>query len=94
MTPKELAAHYNAKVFDSPEAARAAGWVLTETSSPRNVWNKASAAQAIIAKLLALKKSGEATEIGLVLENFAVTGCYQQQESGARSQEPEAKKEE
>ncbi len=81
MTPKELAAHYNAKVFESPEAARDAGWVLTETMKPRNVWNKASAAQAIIAKLLALKKSGEASEIGLVLENFAVTGCYQKSDA-------------
>jgi len=76
MTPKELAAHYNAKVFDSPEAAASAGWALTETMSPRNVWNKASAAQAIMAKLLTLKKSGEAAEVGLVLENFSVTGCY------------------
>lgn len=76
MSPKELAAHYNAKVFDSPEAAQSAGWVLTETMRPRNVWNKASAAQAIMAKLLARQKSGEAAEIGLVLENFAVTGCY------------------
>ena len=82
MTPKELAAHYDAKVFDSPEAARDAGWVLTETMKPRNVWNKASAAQAIIAKLLARKKSGEAAEIGLVLENFAVTGCYKSKEEG------------
>jgi hypothetical protein len=93
MTPKELAAHYSAKVFDSPKAAESAGWVLTETSRPRNVWNKASAAQAIIAKLLALKKSGAAAEIGLVLENFAVTGCYQKQELEVRSQEPEEKKE-
>ncbi|HEY0386238.1 MAG TPA: hypothetical protein VGC64_09520 [Pyrinomonadaceae bacterium] len=54
---------------------------------PRNVWNKASAAQAIMAKLLALKNSGAATEIGLVLENFAVTGCYKgtESESGVRN---------
>jgi hypothetical protein len=76
MTPKELATHYNAKVFDSPEAAESAGWVLTETLRPRNVWNKASAAQAIVAKLLALRNSGQASEIGLVLENSSVTGCY------------------
>jgi hypothetical protein len=76
MTPKELAAHYNAKVFESPAAAESAGWVLTETMKPRNVWNKASAAQAIMAKLLARKKSGEAAEIGLVLESFSVSGCY------------------
>lgn len=89
MTPKELAAHYNAKVFDSPEAAETAGWVLTETMKPRNVWNKASAAQAIIAKLLALKNSGEAGEIGLVLENFAVTGCFKKQESEVGSHSSE-----
>lgn len=88
MTPKELAAHYNAKVFDSPEAAETAGWVLTETMKPRNVWNKASAAQSIIAKLLALKNSGEAEEIGLVLENFAVTGCFKKQESKVSSRNP------
>jgi hypothetical protein len=89
MTPKELAAQYNAKVFDSTEAAESAGWVLTETMKPRNVWNKASAAQAIIAKLLARQKSGEAAEIGLVLENFSVTGCFLKQnpESGLRNPE-------
>lgn len=81
MSPKELAAHYNAKVFESPEAAQSAGWVLTETMRPRNVWNKASAAQAIMAKLLARQKSGEAAEIGLILENFAVTGCYKAADS-------------
>jgi hypothetical protein len=83
MTPKELAAHYNAKVFESLEAAQSAGWVLTETSRPRNVWNKASAAQAIVAKLLALKKNGQAAEIGLVLESFSVTGCYLPQQASA-----------
>lgn len=76
MSPKELATHYDAKIFESPDAARSAGWVLTETMSPRNVWNKASAAQAIMAKLLARKKSGEAAEIGLVIESFSVSGCY------------------
>lgn len=76
MSPKELAAHYQAKVFETPEAAEAAGFVLTETMSPRNVWNKASAAQAIMHNLLARKRQGEATEIGLVLESFSVTGCY------------------
>jgi hypothetical protein len=76
MSPKELAAHYEAKVFDTKEAAEGAGFVVTETHSPRNTWNKASAAQAIIHKLLALKRSGEAKEIGLVLENYSVSGCY------------------
>ncbi|MDQ3474747.1 MAG: hypothetical protein M3447_13530, partial [Acidobacteriota bacterium] len=41
MTPKEIAAHYDAKVFESPEAAKVAGFVLGETATPRNVWNKA-----------------------------------------------------
>ena len=76
MSPRELAAHYEAKVFETREAAEAAGFVLTETMSPRNAWNRSSAAQAIMYKLLALKKSGEAAQIGLVLEGYSVSGCY------------------
>ena len=88
MSPKELAAHYNAKVFETKEAAEAAGFVVTETHSPRNTWNKASAAQAIMHKLLAKRASGEAKEIGMVLENYSVSGCYlpaQSQEAAAES---------
>ena len=51
MSPKEIAAHYEAKVFDSPAAAESAGFALTETLAPRNVWNKASAAQSLVLKL-------------------------------------------
>lgn len=76
MTPKEIATHYDAKVFDTPEAAKVAGFVLTETAAPRNVWNKASAASAIVLKLLEKRESGEVDEIGLVIEPFRVTGCY------------------
>ena len=76
MTPKEIAAQYGAKVFETPEAAKVAGFVLTETMQPRNVWNKASAAQAIATKLLDKRTTGEATEIGLVIEPWSVTGCY------------------
>ena len=76
MTPKEIAAHYDAKVFDSPDTAKVAGFVLGETAQPRNVWNKASAASAIVLKLLEKKASGEADEIGLVIEPWSVTGCY------------------
>lgn len=76
MTPKEIATHYNAKVFDTPEAAKVAGFVLTETAAPRNVWNKASAASAIVLKLVDKKESGEVDDIGLVIEPFRVTGCY------------------
>ena len=76
MSPKEIAAHYQAKIFDTPEAAKVAGFVLTETMTPRNVWNKASAAQAIILKLVAKRSKGEASEIGLVIEPWTITGCY------------------
>ena len=76
MTPKEIAARYDAKVFDSPDAAKVAGFVLGETLAPRNVWNKASAASAIILKLVDKKASGEAEEIGLVIEPWRVTGCF------------------
>jgi hypothetical protein len=76
MTPKEIATRYEAKVFDSPDAAKGAGFVLGETAAPRNVWNKASAASAIVLKLADKKEHGEAEEIGLVIEPFRVTGCY------------------
>ena len=76
MSPKEIAAHYEAKVFDAPEAAAGAGFVLTETMAPRNVWNKASAAQSLMLKLREKKEKGEAKEIGLVIEPWSVTGCY------------------
>jgi len=76
MTPKEIATHYNAKVFDTAEAAKVAGFVLTETAAPRNVWNKASAASAIVLKLVDRKESGEVDDIGLIIEPFRVTGCY------------------
>ena len=64
MTPKEIATHYEAKVFDTPDAAKVAGFVLTETAAPRNVWNKASAASAIVLKLVQKRTSGEVEEIG------------------------------
>lgn len=81
MTPKEIATHYDAKVFDTPGAAEEAGFVLTETAQPRNVWNKASAANAIVLKLVERKSIGEAAEIGLVIEPWRVTGCYKPHES-------------
>ena len=76
MTPKEIAAHYDAKVFESPQAAKVAGFVIGETAAPRNVWNKASAAQAILLKLVERRTSGTAEEIGLIIEPWSVTGCY------------------
>ena len=76
MSPKEIAAHYEAKVFDSPEAAEAAGFILTETHAPRNVWNKASAAQSLALGLVEKRTKGEVEEIGLVIQPWSVTGCY------------------
>jgi hypothetical protein len=76
MTPKEIAAQYEAKVFDTPDAARVAGFVITESETPRNVWNKASSAQAIIARLARRRETGEAADIGLIIEPWTVTGCY------------------
>jgi hypothetical protein len=82
MNTKEVAAHYEAKVFDSKEAASAAGFVLTETLTTRNTWNKASAAQALIHKLLLKKRQGETEQIGLVVEPQSITGCYKETEGG------------
>jgi hypothetical protein len=79
VTPKEIAAHYEAKFFDTPGAAEAAGFVLTESAEPRNVWNKASAASAIVLKLVEKKSLGEVEEIGLVIEPWRVTGCFKPQ---------------
>lgn len=76
MTPKEIAAHYDAKVFETPEAAKVAGFVLMETARPRNVWNKASAAQAVTLQLVEKRARGEVEEIGLVIEPWSITGCY------------------
>ena len=78
MTPKEIATRYEAKVFDTTDAAEGAGFVLAETAAPRNVWNKASAASAIVLKLAEKREAGEVDEIGLVIEPFRVTGCYKQ----------------
>ena len=83
MTPKEIATHYEAKVFDTPDAAEGAVFVLADTAAPRNVWNKASAASAIVLRLLDRKEAGEVEEIGLVIEPFRVTGCYKPQSSEA-----------
>lgn len=76
MTPKEIAAQYDAKVFESPQAAKVAGFILGESAEPRNVWNKASAAQSILLKLVEQRDSGAVAEIGLVIEPWSVTGCF------------------
>ena len=68
-------------MFDSKEAATSAGFELADTLTTRNTWNKASAAQAIIHKLLQKKRQGETDQIGLVIEPQSITGCYKKDES-------------
>ena len=76
MHPQDLAKKYDAKVFDSTQAAESAGYTLGQSMQPRNAWNRDSAAQAIFYDLLRRKQRGEVTEIGLVLDGYAVTGAF------------------
>ena len=78
MHPKDLAAKYEVKVFDSPAAAEAAGFRLGQRMSPRNVWNRDSAASAILFDLLKKKKHGEVSEVALVLETASVAGAFKE----------------
>jgi methylphosphotriester-DNA--protein-cysteine methyltransferase len=76
MHPKDLAAKYEVKVFDSPSAAEAAGFRLGQRMSPRNVWNRDSAASAILFDLLKKRRQGEVSEVALVLETASVAGAF------------------
>jgi hypothetical protein len=76
MHPQDLAKKYEAKVFDSAASAESAGYTLGQTLTPRNPWNRDSAAQSIFYELLRRKRSGEVAEIGLVLDGNSVTGAY------------------
>ena len=78
MHPKDLAAKYEVKVFDSPSAAEAAGFRLGQRLSPRNVWNRDSAASAILFDLLKKRKHGEVSEVALVLETASVAGAFKE----------------
>ena len=88
MHPKELAAKYDVKVFDSREAAEDAGFHVGERRETRNVWNRDSNASAILFDLIGKRKKGEASEVALVLDVYGVTGATKK-ESGVRSQESE-----
>ena len=88
MHPKDLAAKYDVKVFDSPSAAEAAGFRLGQRMSPRNIWNRDSAASAILFDLISKRKRGEVSDIALVLEVGAVAGAFKQ-ESEVGGQESE-----
>ena len=81
MHPKDLAAKYEVKVFDSPSAAEAAGFRLGRRMSPRNVWNRDSAASAILFDLLGKRKRGEVSEVAVVLEVNAVAGAFKEVDS-------------
>jgi methylphosphotriester-DNA--protein-cysteine methyltransferase len=82
MHPKDLAAKYEVKVFDSPAAAEAAGFRLGQRMSPRNLWNRDSAASAILFDLLRKRKSGEVSEVALVLETASVAGAFKGKDEG------------
>ncbi|HYY93044.1 MAG TPA: hypothetical protein VE713_00905 [Pyrinomonadaceae bacterium] len=96
MHPKDLAAKYEVKVFDAPAAAEAAGYTLGQRMSPRNVWNRDSAASAILFDLISKRKRGEVSDIALVLQVDSVTGAFKKAEavspegkSAAASADPE-----
>ena len=81
MHPKDLAAKHDVKVFDSAAAAEAAGFRLGQRMSPRNVWNRDSAASAILFDLLRKKKAGEVSDVALVLEVGSVAGAFKEVDS-------------
>jgi hypothetical protein len=80
MDLKELAAQHEVKLFDTRAAAESEGYALTETAHPRNVWNRQSAAQSAIYKLVGMKRRGEAADIALVLDPWSVTGAYRKEQ--------------
>ena len=82
MHPKDLAAKYEVKVFDGTAAAEAAGFSLGQRMAPRNVWNRDSAASAILYDLISKRKRGEVSDIALVLEIGSVTGAYKKEAAG------------
>jgi hypothetical protein len=85
MHPKDLAAKYDVKVFDSPAAAEREGFTLGQRMSPRNVWNRDSAASAIVHDLLGKRRRGEVSDIALVLEVGSVAGAYKPAEAEANT---------
>jgi hypothetical protein len=79
MHPQDLAKKYDAKVFDSAQAAEGAGYTLGQSLTPRNAWNRDSAAQSIFYELLRRKQRGELSDIGLVLDGYSVIGAFKKQ---------------
>ena len=81
MHPKDLAARHDVKVFDSPAAAEKEGFTVSQRMSPRNVWNRDSAASAIVYDLIGKRKRGEVSDIALVLETNSVAGAFKKEEA-------------
>ena len=81
MHPKDLAARHDVKVFDSPAAAEKEGFTLGQRMSPRNVWNRDSAASAVLFELIGKRKRGEVSDIALVLEVGSVAAAFKSRES-------------
>ena len=48
--------------------------------APRNVWNRDSAASAILFDLIGKRKRGEVSDIALVLQVDSVTGAFKRDE--------------
>lgn len=83
MHPKDLAARHEVKVFDGAGAAEAAGFTLGQRMSPRNLWNRDSAAAAVLYDLIGKRKRGEVSDIALVLEVNSVAGAYKKETTNA-----------
>ena len=83
MHPRDLAARHEAKVFDSTEAAEKEGFALGRSAAVRNAWNRDSSAASILYDLVARKRRGEVTEIGLVLDGYKVAGAFKKEATNA-----------
>ncbi len=88
MHPKDLAAKYEVKVFDTREAAEKEGFTPGDRRETRNVWNRDSNASAIHFDLIGKRKRGEVADVALVLDMYGVTGAIKR-ESADSSQKAE-----
>jgi hypothetical protein len=78
MHPRDLAARHDAKVFDSADAAEKEGFTLGQSAAVRNAWNRDSAAASILYDLVARKRRGELSEVGIVLDGNNVAGAFKE----------------
>ena len=68
MTPKEIAAQYEAKVFDNAGGGEGGGIVLTDTLSRETFGTRPVRPSLSSLNLQIKRNTGEAKEIGLVIE--------------------------